>query len=80
MITLANLKSESQFSPLMVLLIVVGFTMVLLTIGRKIIDSYFSLLTTKLLEACAELSFSSLVFCLQVFSPSGWHYADLALS
>src|SRR4029077_3612685 len=68
-ITLANLRPDSEFSPLVVLLIVVSFTMVLLTIGRKIIDFLFWFANNKLSKPGAELSLSILLcFAAGIFT------------
>ncbi|HYV90348.1 MAG TPA: cation:proton antiporter [Chitinophagales bacterium] len=60
-ITMANLKSDGQFSPLMVLLIVVVSTVFLLTIGRKAIDLAFQFANKKLSKPGAELSLAILL-------------------
>jgi Kef-type K+ transport system membrane component KefB len=62
-IAIANLKSESHFNAITVLLIVIGFTGFLMTIGRKIIDPLFKFANSKLSKPGAELSLA-MILCL----------------
>ena len=62
-IALANLKTESHFGALTVLLIMVGFTIFLMTAGLKIVDALFRFANTKLSKPGAELSLA-IILCL----------------
>ena len=62
-IAIANLKSESHFSAVTVLLIVIGFTGFLMTVGRKLIDPLFKFANSKLSKPGAELSLA-MILCL----------------
>jgi Kef-type K+ transport system membrane component KefB len=60
-ITLANLQTETEFNPAVILLTVVGFTIFLLTYGVKIIDRAFIFCNTRLSKPGAELSLAILL-------------------
>jgi len=60
-ITLANLKGDGAFSPLMVFTITLISTAILLTVGRKLIDLAFRFANTKLSKPGAELSLAILL-------------------
>jgi Kef-type K+ transport system membrane component KefB len=60
-ITIANLQSESQFSPAVIFFTVVASSALLLTFGRKLIDRAFLFANTKLSKPGAELSLSILL-------------------
>ena len=62
-IAIANLKAESQFGALTVLASLIGFTIFLMTIGRKIVDPIFRYANSKLSKPGAELSLA-MIFCL----------------
>ncbi len=62
-IAIANLKAESHFNAITVLLIIIGFTGFLMTVGRKIIDPLFRYANAKLSKPGAELSLA-MILCL----------------
>ncbi|HYV90349.1 MAG TPA: cation:proton antiporter [Chitinophagales bacterium] len=62
-IAIANLKSESQFNAVTVLLIMIGFAVFLMTVGRKIVDPLFRYANTKLSKPGGELSLA-IFLCL----------------
>ncbi|MFI5135149.1 MAG: cation:proton antiporter [Chitinophagales bacterium] len=62
-IAIANLKSESQFNAVTVLLILIGFTAFLMTLGRKLIDPMFRFANAKLSKPGAEISLA-MILCL----------------
>jgi len=62
-VAIANLKSESQFNAVTVLLILIAFTAALMTVGRKLIDPLFRYANAKLSKPGAELSLA-MILCL----------------
>ena len=63
-ITIANLKAESNFNSITVLLMIAGYTVFLTTVGRKyIINPLFRFANNKLSKAGAELSLA-MILCL----------------
>jgi Kef-type K+ transport system membrane component KefB len=62
-ITLADLKAESKFSAVTILLIVTGYTAFLMTVGRKIVDPLFKFANNVLSKPGAELSLA-MILCL----------------
>jgi Kef-type K+ transport system membrane component KefB len=63
-IALADLKAESHFNPLTVLLMIGGYTAFIITIGRtKIVDPLFKFANNKLSKPGGELSMA-IILCL----------------